>query len=182
MANINLYQNPDDLLKKSKKSDFFGGTLFWSVGVLLITLLIFVGLKLTNNNFRKTNEDLNKKVEEMTSSFSGGDVDRVIDFVDRTDFIDKNISSKINVIEIFQAIEKDMVKGVKMTVYDYEIDAEKGVKSSMTFESDDFLKVAKQVLSLKNDAMFRDVVVMDVKKVEQKIEFKIDAYLNKDKK
>lgn len=182
MANINLYQNPDDLLKKSKKNDFFGGTLFWSVGVLLVTLLIFLGLKLTNDNFRKTNEGLNKHVEEMTGSFSGGDVDRVVDFVDRVDFIDKNISAKVNIVDILRAIEKDMVKGVKMIAYDYEIDVDGNVKSGMTFESDDFLKVAKQVLSFKNEDIFKDVVVMDVKKVEQKIEFKIDAYLNKDKK
>ena len=179
MSNINLYQDPKEILEgKSKKRSVFSRTFVWPVGILVLICLIFGGLKFINANLTHKSDMLIEEIAQAKNSFSGGDIDRVIDFNERIDRIDANISSKFDSTKVLDSIEKYMIKDVVVTSYKYEVGKNNESLLAMEFEAKDFLEAAKQILNLKNDASLKNVTVVETGKVEDKIRFKISAVFN----
>ncbi len=177
MANINLYQSSEDEELKNKIF-VLGGSFFWSGGVLLLVLAAFVGLKFFSTSLEHDNTSLAGQISKENSNFGGSDLNRVVDFKARMDESVKNISQKYLSENLFGSIEGDVVKGINLVSLDFQL-SEGGQKSvSMEMIGLDYNSIAKQILSFKQNESLSEVVVGDMARSEEGIEFVITANLN----
>ena len=90
----------------------------------------------------------------------------------------KNISQKYLSENLFGSIEGDVVKGINLVSLDFQL-SEGGQKSvSMEMIGLDYNSIAKQILSFKQNESLSEVVVGDMARSEEGIEFVITANLN----
>lgn len=157
MTNINLSQSSQEFGGGQKKAKASDKGLIISISILVVTLLIFGGLKLWSTQISSKQAQINDQIERESRSLQGKDVDRVADFQQRMLAIGDNISSKQDPNEILLNISNALVGGSVVN----SIKADSG-SVEIGVVSDNFLTVAKQVLSLKKSEYFSSVSITEV--------------------
>ncbi|HBP01359.1 MAG: hypothetical protein UY41_C0013G0010 [Candidatus Moranbacteria bacterium GW2011_GWE1_49_15] len=173
MTNINLYQASTEKTQEQKRAMVADGGFIWSLGILLLVLLSYGGLKVVSGNFEKRIESVKAETESENQTFAGSDLDRIADFQLRTDEAVRSISSKSDINGIFVSLEDAVVKGVSVNSFSYK--GEGSLKVDMMMTASDFPTVAKQILSLKESGSFSNVSVSGMQREENGIGFDISA-------
>src|SRR5680860_103833 len=99
MSNINLYQADDEKLENKRKSFVLGGGFIFASSIFLTVLLVFGGAKITKSNFQKKVLILDAEREAAAKTFSGSDINRIVDFDTRVNEAVNNISQKPDTIK-----------------------------------------------------------------------------------
>lgn len=178
MSNINLYPggSENSQIGSRKRSSLLDGSFFFSIGMFLLVLLVFGGVKLASSNFQEKKELLGQELENAQASFAGSDIDRIMDFQTRIDKAIEKISTKPDPRYVFAAVEEVVAKGVVTTSISYATSS--GVVGvTMDFLANDYWSVAKQILSVKDSDKFSNVSVSGLSRQEKGISFSIKAGL-----
>lgn len=176
MTTINLYQNhPQEAPKKfsiqSNKSIFF------SLSIVIFTLLVLLGFKIINPMLANRNQVLAESVRMEKERLVGGDaLERIYDFRIRLEKIRSNLSmgsndevSRIEMKEVLENIENDMIKNAYLVSYKYE-----NGKVAVSFAAKNYDDVARQILNFKKSLYFSNVNVISTARKEKNIECEID--------
>lgn len=177
MSNLNLYQASGEESQDKKKMALLDSGFFWSLGLLFLVLVSFVGLKFFTGSLGAKVEELKNEIAKENAAFAGGDLDRVADFKIRMDESVKAVSVKRNSGELFSAVENSMIKGAYVNSIEQENGVEKNPILNIEMTAGDFSVIARQILSFKENSSFANVSVSDISRGEKGIEFKITAEL-----
>lgn len=170
MTTINLYQEQNDNSAASKQDKVANKGLYGSLAVLVITVLVFGGVKFYAIDLQKKGEAADLQIADIKSSFSGEKVNSAVDFQQRLDVIDKNIAAKDDVDGILLKVAETVSPDVRMVSY-----LQEGDSISIVLSSDNFFKVARQTLRFKESKNFSGVSVSKIQRKENLIEFTINA-------
>ncbi len=145
MSGINLSQSQNfsgSAVAKRSSSD--KGFLI-SIVILIITLLIFGGLKFITISLSSKKAEIESQIKNVSSELSREEVNRVADFQKRIDNIKTDFNSEILPNETLSSIAEAMIPGAVATSIGY---TPNGIL--VVFKADNYQTVAKQILSLKN--------------------------------
>ncbi|HAV11150.1 MAG TPA: hypothetical protein DCX32_01225 [Candidatus Moranbacteria bacterium] len=176
MTNINLYQSSAESGQR-KKLTLVDSGFFWSLSLLLIIMLSFGGLKLVSGNLETKKQSLSDTIEQESAGFTGSDLNRIVDFQARVDESTNSIATKRDTNGIFSALEGSMIKGVNVTSLSYTNEKTGKPKVNIEMTGGDFVSIAKQILSLKENQSFMDVSVQEIARDEKGITFNVVANL-----
>lgn len=157
MTNINLSQSTQGVEGGQKKSKPVDKGLRISLAILVVTLLIFGGLKLWSTLIASKQESVNEQINKEAKSLEGEDVDRVVDIQQRMIIIGENIASKQDPNEILSNVSGSLVSGSVLTSLSATSDT---VELEVT--SENFFTTAKQVLSFKKSDYFKSVSISGI--------------------
>lgn len=180
MTTINLYQNQNE---EEKRFTLFTGNkgFIFSIGIVVLTILILVGLKATIPFLEKRNQNSLAAVQKESDSLVGlNNVDLVVDMQTRLEHIKNNLQIKNgNVLrpeltKALSGLEKDSVAGVAVSKYEYAGDG-----AAVTFVAGNFSDIARQILNFKKSAYFTDVNVTNVGREEKGIVCTVEMGIKK---
>lgn len=172
MTTINLYQE-----QEKKKSSFFKGSknsvLLLSLGVLLIVILVFIGLKIAVYSFEKQNEKLEDVIKNEKAEMARlSNLEQVFDMQMRLKEIKSNLKvennqvSRTQMVQVLNKMEGEINNGIVVTTYKYENDKN---KVSLTFNANNFNDVAQQILGFKESDYFSNVNLTKISRGEKAI-------------
>jgi hypothetical protein len=156
MAGVNLSQSmtaPEGRLKKSASMSF-GFPI--SIVLFVLTLLGWGGLRWYMSSLDGKIARLDVEIAANSAEFHSERVERVENFDDRLSLLNVDPAESIDPESIFLKLESVMVPQVVLTEYEYN-GGEKQV--TVSGKTDNFRYVAEQIISLKSDPMFSQVVV-----------------------
>lgn len=158
MVDINLHQAAEKDLLKSRQKSIFNSTYVLSF-VLLAVVGGLYGITMFYKNVlvAKQARLLVTKETEM-KSIDGEEINRLSDFESRLNGVVFNLENKKNPEDLFQLVERLIVKGsfLDSLVYDSVED-----KIEIEVVADSFRLAANQILSLKKSDLFSDVQIVD---------------------
>jgi hypothetical protein len=170
MTTINLYQEQNDTSAANKQDRTANKGLYGSLAVLVITLLVFGGVKFYAIDLQKKGVAADQQIEDIKKNFSGEKVNLAVDFQQRIDAIDKNMASKDDIDGILLKVAETVSSDVRMVSYSQE-----GDSLVVVLASDNFFSVARQTLRFKENKNFSGVSVSKIQRKEKLIEFSINA-------
>lgn len=180
MTTINLYQSQQATEKKNGSGSGNGG-LFFSIGILVVTLLVLGGLKFAVSNLNQKNQTLEEDVKSESKSLAGlSELNRIVDLQTRLEKIKDNLqvedgNAKITqMTEVLDHLGGDLGKGVVVSAYEYNAGNIK-----VTFSGNSFNEVSRQILDFKKSNYFKDVNMTDIKRSEKKIDCDVSMNLIK---
>ncbi len=178
MTNINLYQSSSKDTRNKQKLSVMDTGIFWSIGLLFLTMALFGGLKIFSEDLNKKNEAIKSEIKNEIESFAGGALNRVVDFQTRMNEGVKNIDLKADENAIFNSLEDSIIENVVVESFSYSIDdIEKKSVVYIEMICNDFVSVAQQVLSFKENSFFENVYLQEVSRDDESISFEITANL-----
>jgi hypothetical protein len=153
MANINLSQSSQQR-GSANASGVMDKTLGISLGLLVLTGVVFGGVKLYSGSLEQKKANIENEIVAQSAGLQGDKVDRVADFQTRSDFIAKKMESKNAPQDILAKVEKAMLPPVVLQDYEYDVE-----KKTLSLEAtaDSFKTVSQQLMSFK--AAFNSVVM-----------------------
>jgi hypothetical protein len=156
MTTINLYQ---DQQKKQQDFSFWktnGGFLF-SLGILFLVVLTFMGLNFYVSVLKKQNTEMSDKIQTEKKRLSDmGDLDKIIDMQTRLSKIKENLNiedgkiMRLQMTDILDHLSKEMLAEAIVSSYIYNDNG----TVTVTFQTNGFGNVARQVLSFKKSNYF----------------------------
>lgn len=164
MPGVNLSQSMIEEERPLQRSFFDTGVIL-SLVVLMLVGLGWGGLRLYMNSLDAKIAALDTTINANGEDLRGDRIDRVADFEARIKYFSKNKEDFIEPENILAALETVMVSGIVLTKYEY--DQVTGV-STISGRSEDFKKLAEQILSLKSERIFSQVEVEGVGRDEEK--------------
>lgn len=170
MTTINLYQEQNDTSAANKRDRTANKGLYGSLAILVVTMLVYGGVKFYTIDLQKKGEVADLQIEDIKNSFSGEKVNLAVDFQQRLDAIDKNVAAKDDVDGILLKVAETVSSDVRMVSYSQEGDSIVAVLTS-----DSFFNVARQTLRFKENKNFSGVSVSKIQRKEKLIEFTISA-------
>ncbi len=171
MTSINFHQSSTDELSQSDNRNAVADKGFFiSIGVLVVTLLVWGGFKFFHYRTVHNNEQMNEQIVQLQQSFSKDKVNRMVDLQQRLDVIKENFTTRQDANKMMDAIKNSMLPGVYVDSFSYE-----NKLLEIDFIANDFLSIAKQVLSFKSSGNIDSLVVKDMKRTEKGIIFKISG-------
>lgn len=183
MTTINLYQDQQEIQKKlASNSGYFSSGVIFSLGILIATLLVFLGLKFYVSMAEKKNVKMSEEIGTQTSSLASlSDLERVIDLQKRTQLVKDNLK-----------IENGSVLGVQMTkvLDDFERSIDRNVivsnfafdesgKIKITFEANNFSDISRQIIKFKSSENFKSVILDKIGRKEKNISCDVEISLGK---
>lgn len=156
MAGLNLSHLRDEERAEQKSRGFFNVSTSISIAVLVLAGAAFGGLRWYIGSLDKEIAAVDSVIEKSAGQIRGDRVDRVADFDARVAFFSNRKGEFLEPQEILKKLEGVMVPGVVLTEYAYASDSETSLISGTT---DDFRKLAEQMLRLKSEAIFGRVTV-----------------------
>jgi len=166
MTNINLLQSAQGKDIQNNKKFVMGKALVIPLVIVVIVFLVFGAEKsysyyLSNKKIKLDNET------KSFSSLSGKNVDRIVDFQERTEMASKDALSKADYNAYLKELENTVVSGAIINSLKY---GSEGIE--VIIDADSFKTVARQVLSFKNSNYFKDLTVEKTSRdKEGKIQF-----------
>lgn len=145
MPGINLSQSYNASAKAVAKKSASDKGFIVSIIVLIITLLVYGGLKLATQSYSSKKAGVEEQISAVRNSLSGGEVERVADFQKRMDNIDSRFTSEASPNEKLNAIADAMVAGSVAT----SIESSDSTVTAI-FKVDNYQTASKQILGLKN--------------------------------
>lgn len=176
MVDINLHQAAEKDLMISKRKSVLSSTYFISL-VLLVVVGSFYGLTMLYKNRLASQKDaLASSKEQEVSSLDQRELNNLNDFQDRLTSSNFNLNNKKNPEDIFQLVEKLIVKGSYLNSLVFS-----SVDNKIEIEvvADSFRLAANQILSLKKSELFSDVKITDSSRNQDgQAVFKLEAIFN----
>jgi len=174
MTSINLYQDPTKQ-EGGKKESIFSGGFFISLSVLVVTLLVYGGVKMYSASIVGKNVALAAQIQDEKTAISGHDeLATITDFQKRVDVITADIGSKEYIKDVLQNISANLVSGITVTDFSYD-----GGTITLVMNADGFQNVAQQILSFKQSPHFTGVSVVNISRGDKDISFSIAMANNK---
>lgn len=163
MTTINLYQNKEDGERKASLSSTNGG-LFFSLGILGLTLLVLLGLKIYIPILDNENKVLAQSITDENAKLVGlKDLEHIVDTQNRLSEIKSNLQiSKGEVVrtEMTQILDKlslDVNNDIVISGYEYNDN-----KVTVHFTANNFNDASRQIFSFKKSEYFKEVVLSDI--------------------
>lgn len=169
MPGINLSQSSSASgAAVAKKSSADKGFLI-SIAILIITLLIFGGLRLTAGAYSSKKAGIENQIKAVRDELSGKEVERVADFQQRINNIHSNFSAESAPNDMLAGVAGAMVSGSVAT----SISSASGGASAV-FTVDSYQTAARQILGLKNSGFSRVKISKIDRSSEGKISISVD--------
>ncbi|MDD5397327.1 MAG: PilN domain-containing protein [Candidatus Moranbacteria bacterium] len=166
MTTINLYQNQEEKNRISAQN--LNGGLIFSLVILTITVLTFVGLKFYVPILEAKSAALSASVTSENDKTVGlKKLANIVDVQNRLVEIKNNLQIKngtVNRVEMNKVLDKlsaDLNAGVVVSSYKYNVDT-----VDVSFESSNFADVAKQILNFKKSDFFTEVNLSSIARKE----------------
>lgn len=147
---INLRQ-PIQTQGAEKGSGLLGSSAFLSLGLIILVLLVFGGLRTYSSVLEGNIETTKAEISQESNSLPSPEVNRVISFQQRLDKISE-LAVKNDPTMLLRELEKVSFPGTMITALKYS-----GRSVEVTLTADNFQTVAKQILSFKKSTYFQDV-------------------------
>ncbi|KKP97472.1 MAG: hypothetical protein US25_C0002G0017 [Candidatus Moranbacteria bacterium GW2011_GWE1_36_7] len=181
MTTINLRQNQDGDGKRVSMQNANKG-FFFSLGILVVTLAIFLGLKPYISILEKDNAALVGEIMMKNNEVVGlKHLEQLMDIQDRVSEINSNLEisngvvSRIEMNKILDNMSADLYPGVVVSTYRYGDDGSVFVQ----FDSNNFSDAAKQVFNFKTSENFSNVDLTNITRKENTISCDIVMKLKK---
>lgn len=142
---------------------------YMSIGILVITLLAYGGMKFFNMKMSNDIEIAEAQAKEIEGSLTKDKLDNAIDFQQRLENISDNLKARNEANVILQEVAKSVVPGARIVSYE---DGSSGI--SLTMSADNFFTIAKQILSFKKAATFSDVTVSNAQRIDGGVTFELN--------
>jgi len=170
MTNINLHQTAD---KQGGGKKFFNSGVFVSVLLLIVTLLLYGGLKTYNQNvYVQVIAEKEQQTEKITQTLKGDDVNRVNDFDLRLQELSRDADTAYSVDYLLNTA-KVMVEGAVLDEFSFE---QSGGMVQLKGTTDTMQAMAKQLFHLKTTKDLKSVTVESLNiNDEGRLSFEISA-------
>lgn len=180
MTTINLYQNQGENEKRASSLGLNSG-FFFSLGILIITLIVLVALKVYIPIVEGKNKALEESITAENSKLVGlKDLEQIVDMQKRVGEIKGNLQIKdgkvgrTEVTEVLDRISSEISSGVVISTFNYT-----GEKISITFSSNNFSDVSRQIYNLKKSEYLTGVNVTNITRGEKDILFTVEMQIKK---
>ena len=178
MTNINLYQDDQEIKKRLEaNTKFFSGGVFFSLMLVVLTLLVFVGLKFYVSLVEKDNAAALQEAENSKNSvIQLGALGEVIDVQTRLQHIKDNLKivngevSSVQIANVLDNFEKDINNSVVVSNLNYKDSG----KIEITFESNSYSEISRQIMNFKNSKNLKGVNLTGIAKNEKTGNVKCD--------
>lgn len=151
MPNINLAT--EDISRKN--SSPMGKGLFFSIILLVLVIVLYGGLLITNKILSSKISEAENEYNIEYDKFLSGDGNEIIDFESRSQEAEKIITEGKSAADILSQVEKTMIPSVYVNSFKY--DKNKNT-ISLICVADSFQTMSKQILSFKQDKYFSVVI------------------------
>lgn len=179
MTTINLYQNNSENEKKTFSSGSNGG-FFFSLGILIVTLLVLFGLRFYNPRLEAKNEALaNSVVAENTKLVGLKNLEQIIDMQRRLNEIKNNLKisdgsvTRKEMVLILDKFGLDVNKGTVISEY-----AQSENKITVKFDVNNFSDASKQIFSFKKSDYFTNVNLLNISRGEKGVSCEVEMSVN----
>jgi hypothetical protein len=156
MTTINLSQSSQQKINAQKVEPVDKG-VYISIAILVVTLLVFGGLKTGTTVMASKQKNVNDQINAESSNLANQEVERVSDFTERLNKIDQNIAAKKDPDEILRQVGQGIVQGAMVNSFENTPDS-----LVLKVSADNFQTAAKQVLSFKKISYFKSVKVNEI--------------------
>ncbi|KKQ52212.1 MAG: hypothetical protein US70_C0010G0017 [Parcubacteria group bacterium GW2011_GWD2_38_11] len=180
MTTINLRQSQQAEPERFSVKNGNGG-FFFSLGILIIILLILFGLKIYVPFAEGRNKALRESVLAENDKLIGlKSLERVVDMQVRLSEIKNNLQlsdgniARLEMTKLLDHLGGDLDANIVVT--DFKYDTEKIVVS---FDANNFNDVAKQILNFKKSDYFTDVALSSIIRNENIIACSVDMKIKK---
>lgn len=180
MTTINLYQNQKDGDKRPGLKGINSG-FFFSLGILIITLLVLLGLKIYIPIVEGQTESLSANIEAENSKLVGlKNLEQIIDMQKRVAEIKTNLQIKdgkierTKITEVLEKLGSEMTSGVVVSNFNYSAE-----KITVIFDANNFNDAAKQIASLKKSDSFTGINLASITRGERQVSFTINMAMKK---
>ncbi len=151
MAGLNLSQPTDAQVEEQtavKKESFLNLGLSLSLGMFLVVFMGWMTLRYYMSSLDKKLTSADEIIANNTTRLHGSQVDRIVNFSDRINFLSKSLNANTDPKGHLQLIESLMVSNVSLTGYEYNA-VDRVAKVSAT--ADSFRAIAEQIISLQSE-------------------------------
>lgn len=161
MVSINLSQSGEQR-KHEQTRGTFDKRFVVSVSILILVFGVLFGLRAYGDYLDNQITMVDGQTREITAQFSGESVTRISDFQKRLDIIAEKLKdSQKNAQGSFGIVESLMIPGITLTSYSYNAEEKSLVLKAIT---DDFQKIAQQVMSFKSNSSVTNTFVKNAKR------------------
>jgi hypothetical protein len=181
MTTINLSQNQEEI-QKEKASRSTKRGLFFSLGILIFTLLIFVGIKIAVLVVERQNDALASAIQQENTNIAGlKNLEQVMDLQTRLQQIKSNLQIKNNAISrpqitsILDDLGADVNKAIVISSFKYD----DGGGITLTFDASNFGDASKQLLNFKSSDNFAGANLVKIFRREKNIACDIEMSIKK---
>lgn len=179
MTTINLYQNQAEKESQMSVRGVNKG-FFFSLGILGLTLLVLLGLKIYVPIAQKESAALETSIASENAKLVGlKDLEQVVDTQKRTEEIKKNLKivdgkvSRTEMSKVIDMVAAEMNNNVVVSSLDYDAG-----KVSINFIANSFNDASKQIFNLKKSTTnFSDVSLTSLSRQEGGVNFAMDMKL-----
>lgn len=169
MTTINLYQNQDEAQRKI--SARANGGFFFSLGILVLTLVAFFGIKIYVARLNDQNNALTDKINAQNKSLVGENtLQRILDMQNRITQIKNNLQikggqvGKLKMTDVLSHLGADVSPAAVISSYSYS-----DGKVKVSFTANNFNDIAQQILNFKKSTYFSNAVLGTVVRSEKNI-------------
>ena len=156
MPGVNLSQAVAEEEEVKRPRGFFDTGIIVSLVLLALSGSVWGGMRLYVGSLDKKIAALDETLSSNTERLKGEGVNRVADFDARVAYYSENKDALTDPRDVLRRLESVMVPGVVLTNFTYDHQARMSIIAG---RSDDFRKMAEQILSLKAEKIFSQVVV-----------------------
>lgn len=157
MPGINLSQSAQK--KEIEKYDSFGKGMYFTVGVLIFIVAIWVGLVFYEKKLVGSIVTIQGAINENRQYFSGNDLNDVADFQYRLDLISKNLDEQIYPSDMLRSLESVILPAVVLSQYEFDA---KTSSVAIKGSADSFRSVVQQMVLMKRLPNFQSLSVKNV--------------------
>jgi Tfp pilus assembly protein PilN len=173
MAGVNLSQSMASQADKSAKRPFSVSSFPLSIILLLITFVGWGGLRWYLYSLNQKITQLDETISASGNRLQGENIDRIADFDARSSLLGVSSTERVDPVVVLSKIETLIVPEIVLTKYEYN---KQEKMSLIAGETDNFRFVAEQIINLKSDSLFSQVVVDQISRSEEgKIQFVLRA-------
>lgn len=169
MTTINLYQNPEETEKRKALTS--NGGLFFSLGILLLTILTIFGLNFFIKIAVEKNADLAAQIEEQNQSLTKvNSLQRIVDLQTRITKIKNNLVikgdsvSQQKMTDVLDRLGADLRSDVYVSVFSLE-----NGKVKVSFVAENYESAAGQILNFKKSENFANAVLEGINRSEKNL-------------
>jgi len=181
MTTINLYQDDQEIKKRlAANSKFFSGGVFFSLAIVALIFLVLIGLKVYVSQVEKNNVKMNNDAQKQENDLINLEgLGQVVDVQTRLQHIKNNLKitdgevSRIQMVDVLDNFEKDINKNIVVSSLKYD----ENRKIQVTFESNSYSDISRQIMSFKNSDNFKNVTLAKISRNEKAISCDVEMFL-----
>lgn len=162
MPGVNLSQSEQEEEQVEERS-FFDSGFMLSMGMILLALLAFGGVRLYIGSLDKKIAAVESALSVNAGRLKGDGIDRVADFDARLGYFSANMVQFSDMQLVLQKLEKTVLPNIILKDFEYNHQ-----DKTVTIEgvSTDFKSLAEQIMSFKNEPVFSNIEVQSIDRTE----------------